>query len=87
MWAATEQAIASKKERPTVLCYPCRQRGVSEPAVALCRSCTAGLCLEHLRETASRLAASHILATCDHDTWAANGDAKGAAQHPLSGSS
>jgi hypothetical protein len=56
-----------------VRCYPCKKQGVDEPAIALCRSCAAGLCLEHLREAASRTAANHILATCDHDTWAADG--------------
>ena len=66
-----------------MLCYPCKKQGVSEPAVALCRSCTAGLCLEHLRETASRIAASHILATCDHDTWTSDGHRHDAAQPPL----
>jgi hypothetical protein len=65
-----------------VLCYPCKKQGVDEPAVALCRSCTAGLCLEHLRETASRIAASHILATCDHDTWTPHGHRRDAAPPP-----
>ena len=57
-------------------CYPCAEQGVNHPAVALCRSCDAGLCLEHLRETAEKFAADAHLAsgsmsdTCNHDTWA-----------------
>ncbi|MEO6859327.1 MAG: DUF2180 family protein [Solirubrobacteraceae bacterium] len=35
-------------------CYVCAERGTETPAVALCRSCQAGLCLEHLREAAER---------------------------------
>ena len=53
-----------------MLCYSCAEQGIHQEAVALCRSCNAGLCLEHLRETADRFAASHILDTCHHDTWA-----------------
>lgn len=51
-------------------CYSCAQQGVTRPAVAICRNCCAGLCLDHLHETAIRLAASEIPSTCDHDTWA-----------------
>ena len=54
-----------------MLCYSCIEQGVERPAVALCRSCNAGLCLDHLRQTAARFAASHILDTCHHDTWIA----------------
>ncbi|MBA3806877.1 MAG: DUF2180 family protein [Solirubrobacterales bacterium] len=53
-------------------CYPCAEQGVNQPAVALCRSCSAGLCLEHLRETADMFAAGHILESCHHDTWGAS---------------
>ena len=52
-----------------MFCYPCAERGTEEPAVALCRSCNAGLCLDHLRATAAHLASSHILDSCHHDTW------------------
>ncbi len=31
-------------------CYACAERGTETPAVALCRSCQAGLCLEHSAE-------------------------------------
>jgi hypothetical protein len=57
-------------------CYPCAEQGVNQPAVALCRSCHAGLCLEHLRETAEKFATDEHLASgsmsdaCHHDTWA-----------------
>lgn len=54
-----------------MLCYCCKAKGVERPAVALCRSCSAGLCTEHLRETAAHLAAGHLFETCHHDTWTA----------------
>jgi hypothetical protein len=62
-----------------MLCYSCAQHGIERPAVALCRSCTAGLCMEHLRATASHLASSHILDSCHHDTWTATKRPAGAA--------
>ncbi|MGI8920179.1 MAG: hypothetical protein ACR2HD_00680 [Solirubrobacteraceae bacterium] len=39
-----------------------------QPAVALCRNCTAGLCMDHLRETAAHFARSSMLSPCQHDT-------------------
>ena len=44
-----------------MLCYPCAERGIDQPAVALGRSCNAGMCLEHLRATAAHFASSHML--------------------------
>ncbi|MGH2804003.1 MAG: DUF2180 family protein [Thermoleophilaceae bacterium] len=52
-----------------MLCYSCAEKGTDQPAVALCRSCNAGLCLDHLRATAAHFASSHMLDTCHHDTW------------------
>jgi hypothetical protein len=52
-----------------VHCYVCAEQGGDRPAVAQCRSCSAGLCLGHLCETAAHLASDHILASCEHDTW------------------
>jgi hypothetical protein len=52
-------------------CYVCAEQGVEQPAVALCRSCSAGLCRQHLRETATQFASDHILAPCHHNTWTA----------------
>jgi hypothetical protein len=54
-----------------MLCYLCAEQGTDRPAVALCRSCHAGLCLTHLRQTAAHFKASHILDHCHHDTWIA----------------
>jgi hypothetical protein len=54
-----------------MLCYPCAKNGVERQAVALCTSCSAGLCHEHLRETATQLASDNPFAGCRHDTWAA----------------
>jgi hypothetical protein len=64
-----------------MLCYCCVEQGIQQPAVALCRSCSAGLCLEHLRETASRFGSSHVLDTCHHDTWAVPKHPQGATEH------
>jgi hypothetical protein len=68
-----------------MLCYPCADQGTDQPAVALCRSCDAGLCLDHLRATAAYLATSHVLETCQHDTWAVTDPPSGAADHPDAG--
>jgi Uncharacterized protein conserved in archaea (DUF2180) len=54
-----------------MLCYPCAEQGTEQPAVALCRSCYAGLCLAHLRATAAAFESDHMLSTCHHDTWTA----------------
>jgi hypothetical protein len=51
-----------------MLCYICTRRGIDRPAVTICKSCSAGLCLEHLRETAVRLAPNPV-SGCRHDTW------------------
>ena len=58
-----------RKRAPIMVCYPCAEQGFEQQAVALCRSCSGGLCLDHLRETASRFGSSHILDSCHHDTW------------------
>ena len=50
-------------------CYECSKSGVDKPAVAICTSCSAGLCLEHLRETAAYLGTGAIRPSCPHDTW------------------
>lgn len=50
-------------------CYVCAEDGIDRTPVGLCRSCYAGLCLEHRRETAVHLS-GHVLAGCHHDTWA-----------------
>jgi hypothetical protein len=68
-----------RKEAMIMLCYLCAETGIDRQAVALCRSCNAGLCLEHLRETASHFASSHILDSCHHDTWNVTQHPSGAA--------
>lgn len=52
-------------------CYECAKAGQVEDAVAVCRSCSAGLCLVHLRETARYFARGAIRVSCGHDTWTA----------------
>jgi len=54
-----------------MVCYPCAKNSVDRQAVALCTSCSAGLCQEHLSETATQLASDNPFAGCHHDTWAA----------------
>jgi hypothetical protein len=60
---------ALRKEVQIMLCYSCAEQGIHQSAIALCRGCSAGLCREHLRETASRLASGDMLDGCHHDTW------------------
>jgi hypothetical protein len=71
--AAHTQAERHDHWEETMLCYPCATRGVERPAVGICRSCSAGLCLEHLREAAGSLA-PNSLSGCRHDTWACPAD-------------
>lgn len=52
-------------------CYECANQGSERPAVATCRSCSAGLCLDHLRATAAQLSTGAIQPACEHDTWLA----------------
>ena len=61
-------------------CYVCAEQEVERPAVALCRTCSAGLCLEHLRETAARFAQGNMYEYCHHDTWAESKAVPAAAQ-------
>ena len=55
-----------------MLCYSWAEQGVDRPAIALCRSCFAGLCMDHLRETASHFTSGHVSGQCHHDTWSVN---------------
>jgi hypothetical protein len=50
-------------------CYECATAGIERHAVALCRSCGAGLCMDHLRQTASYFATGAIRTACSHGTW------------------
>ena len=51
-------------------CYVCAKHEVAVPAVATCRNCGAGLCMEHLREAAADHPAGGTTFGCSHDTWA-----------------
>ena len=70
-WRSELKAGEETLEVGIMHCYVCAEHDVERPAVALCRSCSAGLCVEHLRETAARFASDHVLAPCHHDTWTA----------------
>ena len=50
-------------------CYVCATRGQTVPAVASCKKCAAGLCLEHVREAALDHPAGGTIFACSHDTW------------------
>jgi hypothetical protein len=50
-------------------CYQCAKTGTERQAVAACRSCNAGLCMTHLKQTAAYLDTGTIRTSCDHDTW------------------
>ena len=50
-------------------CYVCAKSGEAVAAVAVCRSCGAGLCLDHLREAALDRPAGGTVYACSHDTW------------------
>lgn len=64
-----------------MLCYSCAKEGTNQSAVALCHSCNAGLCLDHLRATAAHFASSHMLDSCHHDTWTVTERPSAAAKH------
>ncbi len=59
----------NQNEARIMLCYSCAEQGIDQPAVALCRHCTAGLCMDHLRETSAHFTSNSLLASCHHDTW------------------
>jgi hypothetical protein len=61
-----------------VLCYVRDERGTERTAVGPCRSGSAGLRLEHLRETAAHLS-DNVLAGCHDYTWASAATARAAA--------
>jgi hypothetical protein len=70
-----------------MLCYSCAEQGVHQTAIALCRSCYAGLCMDHLRETAAQLASDPTSDRmsphhCQHDTWSATERPVDASAHP-----
>jgi hypothetical protein len=50
-------------------CYECAKTGKAVEAVATCWSCSAGLCLAHVRQAALQMQTGAIRVACDHDTW------------------
>jgi hypothetical protein len=47
-------------------CYVCATDGRPEVAVALCRVCMVGLCLDHLRDAASHTGSGGMSLNCAH---------------------
>lgn len=52
-------------------CYVCNARGDEVPAVAICPRCHAGLCADHVVETAwsGGPGGTSVGVDCTHDTW------------------
>lgn len=50
-------------------CFECARSGSKTTAVALCRDCQAGLCLDHLRAAATAPAKGGTYTSCAHVTW------------------
>jgi hypothetical protein len=50
-------------------CHECAVAGTRQEAVALCKGCSAGLCLIHLREAANYFGAGGTSLGCGHQSW------------------
>ena len=50
-------------------CLTCARTERTEVAVAICPHCNAGLCQQHLAETAARRRPGGMNLSCGHDTW------------------
>jgi len=50
-------------------CFECARVGSDTTAVALCRTCSAGLCLDHLLEAAGDQSKGSMHHGCLHVTW------------------
>lgn len=50
-------------------CLSCARTGTERTAVALCPNCQAGLCLDHVQETARAVAPGGMNFACRHHTW------------------
>jgi len=50
-------------------CLECAKGGSTTIAVALCQHCNAGLCMDHLRDTATDRSPGQMQVTCCHSTW------------------
>jgi hypothetical protein len=50
-------------------CHECAIEGVKQEAFALCKICSAGLCLGHLQEAANYFEAGGTSLACPHTTW------------------
>jgi hypothetical protein len=50
-------------------CHECAIAGTKQEAVALCKKCSAGLCLAHLREATNYFGAGGTSLDCLHTAW------------------
>ena len=65
-----------------MLCHECAVAGVNQEAVALCKLCSAGLCLSHLQEAANYFEAGGTGLACPHTTWSTHAKRQLAASPP-----
>jgi hypothetical protein len=64
-------------------CYVCARGSVSQPAVAVCKGCGAGLCIGHLRDAARDFDNGSLYPTCRHDTWIVSRPGEGLRRHAV----
>ena len=50
-------------------CFECARSGSTAVAVAICRYCNAGLCLDHVRDAATDRSRGGLQTACSHTTW------------------
>lgn len=50
-------------------CLTCARTDKAAVAVAICPHCSAGLCQQHVAETAARRGPGGMNLSCGHDTW------------------
>ena len=66
-------------------CYVCATggRAQTEPAVAICKHCGAGLCPKHVRDAAAWVGPGGMAFGCEHDTRKVGSSTRGSkAQSP-----
>jgi hypothetical protein len=73
-------ALDSKEN--AMQCHECAVEGVKQEAVALCKLCSAGLCLGHLQEAANYFGAGGTRLACPHTTWSPRAKRLAAANRP-----
>ena len=52
-----------------MMCFVCARGGSDSSAVAICPHCKAGLCMQHVAETALDAGPGGMNLSCKHGTW------------------